>query len=400
MILAASLTWPPEPFIWRTLLELARSGFSLQVGVYLPRKQKIVSNELRIFRLSSWEISLAGRFLNFLWLLIKAIFYPLSLLRLLARLKSEARPNALQCRDQIRLLYQTLPFVGLKRPDILYFPWVPSATIQEVLSQFFNCPNIVSCRGAQINVEPHLPDRSGIRENLKAVFEKADLIHCVSEAIKNEAINYGLDAEKTRVIYPAVDPDFFCPSNSKPSNDSFRVATTGSLIWKKGYEYALLAIRRLIDRGAHAHFDIIGDGPERQRVLYTIQELELQDHVKIHGHLLPEEVRNILQQSDVFLLASLSEGISNAALEAMACGLPVVTTDCGGMREAVTDGIEGFVVPVRDPEIMALKLYQLAQDPSLRLKMAAAARQRILKDFSLNGQIQRFVECFQELQKN
>ena len=69
----------------------------------------------------------------------------------------------------------------------------------------------------------------------------------------------------------------------------------------------------------------------------------------------------------------------------MSCGLPVVVTDCGGMKEAVTDGVEGFVVPVRDPEAMADALLQLFKDSELRAKMGKAARQRVIKEFPAKG---------------
>jgi glycosyltransferase involved in cell wall biosynthesis len=166
------------------------------------------------------------------------------------------------------------------------------------------------------------------------------------------------------------------------------------LYWVKGGEYALLALRQLADAGLNFDFQIIGDGPEKARILYTITDLGLEDHITMLGKLPPSSVRQHLQKADAFLLSSLSEGISNAVLEAMACGLPVVTTDCGGMREAVTDGVEGFVVPVRDPSTMAEKLSSLAQDPALRERMGKAARVRILKDFDQNNQVASFIELF------
>ena len=99
----------------------------------------------------------------------------------------------------------------------------------------------------------------------------------------------------------------------------------------------------------------------------------------------------------MFLLSSVSEGISNAALEAMACGLPLVTTDCGGMREAVRDGIDGFVVPLRDPRAMAAALARLARDEGLRQTMGNAARQRIVEHFSIETQIARFQALYREV---
>ncbi len=130
----------------------------------------------------------------------------------------------------------------------------------------------------------------------------------------------------------------------------------------------MLAIQQLKAAGVPVQYQIIGDGPERQRILYTIQDLGLQDCTQLLGRQPPTAVRELLQQADAFLLASLSEGIANVVLEAMACGLPVVTTDCGGMREAVTDGVEGFVTPVRDPNAMAQALEKLWRDPVCAVK--------------------------------
>ncbi|MCX7999488.1 MAG: glycosyltransferase family 4 protein, partial [Leptospiraceae bacterium] len=195
----------------------------------------------------------------------------------------------------------------------------------------------------------------------------------------------------------AEDTNFFKPGEKSLDKHKLNVVTVGSLGWVKGHEYALLSVRRLVSQGISVRFDIVGDGPERQRVLYTIYDLELQNHVRLLGRLSPEQVRDKLQKADVFLLSSLSEGISNAVLEAMACGLPVVTTDCGGMREAVTDGVEGFIVPVRDPEAMAEALIRLWKDPELRRKMGEAARKRVLKEFSLDQQISAFLGLFKSI---
>ena len=102
-------------------------------------------------------------------------------------------------------------------------------------------------------------------------------------------------------------------------------------------------------------------------------------------------IKNHLQQADLFLFASLSEGISNAVLEAMACGLPIVTTDCGGMREAVTDGQEGFLTPPRDKSAMAQAVKRIWNSPELKSQMGQAARQRIISSFTLDRQAQDFV---------
>jgi glycosyltransferase involved in cell wall biosynthesis len=289
-----------------------------------------------------------------------------------------------------------LPYAG-RRWDIVYFPW-NSAAIACLPVFDLGSPVVVSCRGTQVSVAPYNPERADIPNGLRATFAKAKAVHCVSQATLRDACRFGLDSARARVIRPAVDPDVFKPAPSRlPGDRPFSIITAGTLIWCKGHEWALQAIRRLVDDGVDVRFDIIGDGPDRQRVLYTIADLGLEARVCWLGRLAPEAVLARVQQADTFLLSSLSEGISNAALEAMACGVPIVTCDCGGMREAVTDGVEGFVVPVRDAEGLAGALLKLASDPALRERMGRAARARIEREFHLPGQIAQWLELLQSV---
>jgi colanic acid/amylovoran biosynthesis glycosyltransferase len=272
----------------------------------------------------------------------------------------------------------------------MYFPWNASAV--SFLPVFnLGIPVIISCRGSHVTVTPHNPAKLYMREGLRKTFELAAAVHCVSEATFNEAAEYGLKPSKSRIIRPAVDPEFFAPlTGEKPKSEVLKVISTGSLVWRKGYVDALIAIRRLVDSGIKVQYEIIGDGEDQQAIIFSIQDLSLQDHVVLRGKLSADEIRKRLQDADVFLLTSLTEGISNAVLEGMSCGLPVVTTESGGMREAVTNGVEGYVVPVMDPVSVANALEQLGRDPGLRLKMGSAARARVLKDFTLAHQINQF----------
>ena len=170
----------------------------------------------------------------------------------------------------------------------------------------------------------------------------------------------------------------------------------GTLIWGKDYEHALVAIRKGIDAGADLRLDLVGDGTDRQHLQFAIDDLGLGDRVRLLGRRPPAEVAALLQGADVFLHTSCSEGISNAVLEAMATGLPVVTTDVGGMAEAVRDGIDGYLVPVRDSDATAAALVRLAGDPELRAQMGAAGRERVMTDYRLDDQITAFVALLHE----
>lgn len=393
-ILCVGLSWPPETFLARLIRGLADAGAEVTIACKTDPNDGWQSHpRLGWLYTPDWGSALPARLLRLGWMACRAMFRaPGDIRSFRAQIK-----NTESRLERLRLWYKLLPFAGY-RWDVIYFPWNFAAF--NFLPLFdLNCPVVISCRGSQINVTSVAsPDflRPVIAAALQETFKRAAAVHCVSEAIKHEAMKYGLDPGKTRVIHPAVDVDFFVPSERLGSDDgTFRIVTTGSLFWVKGYEYAVQSVRHLVDRGIRVQFDLIGEGPERQRLLYTIHDLGLEGQVHLHGRLEPNEVRDRIQQADAFLLSSVSEGISNAALEAMACGLPIVTTDCGGMPEAVANNVEGFVVPVRNPEAMAQALAALWKDTELRRQMGLAARRRALREFTLGQQVIDFAALCQ-----
>ncbi|HPX95945.1 MAG TPA: glycosyltransferase [Brevefilum fermentans] len=296
-------------------------------------------------------------------------------------------------RSKFKVFFRYLPFTH-RTWDVIYFPW-NSAAIDHIGLFDSGMPAVVSCRGSQVNIRPHQRRMQAYIDSLTVTLEKADAVHCVSLDILEEALQYGLTRTKAVVIHPAVDPDYFIPADSKIPGQELRLVTTGSLIWTKGYEYMLMALSDLRYMGIDAKLHIIGEGYERNRILYTAHDLDLADQVILHGKLSSEQVRQQLQQADIFVFSSLSEGLPNAVLEAMSCGLPVVTSDCGGVREAVTDGEEGFVIPVRDPQSMAAALEILAHDPDLRRRMGQAGRARVIKDFHVQDHVDAFISLFE-----
>jgi glycosyltransferase involved in cell wall biosynthesis len=104
-----------------------------------------------------------------------------------------------------------------------------------------------------------------------------------------------------------------------------------------------------------------------------------------------------LRRADVLLHSSLSEGLPNVVLEAMACALPVVATDVGGTREAVCDGVEGFLVPPRDARAAAAALRALWGDPELRGRMGRAGRARVEADFTIDRATDDWVELYERV---
>ncbi len=382
-LLIVGLRWPPETFLVRLIEGLLEAGVHITAATSQKPSQKwLAHDQFNWLWLPAWR---GPKFLR----LIRLSYFLLSELlqspRQLYRIYQQISPQPWAVWNRLLPL---LRFQG----DVIYIPW----TSTMAALTYLGCPVVISCRGSQINVYPHDPNYRGYRDQLPQIFSRATAVHCVTDAIKREAAKYGLDPQKAAVIRPAVDPDFFCPPTApRQPAPPFHIVSVGSLTWLKGYEYALLALRQLVNEQLPVCLHIIGDGPDRQRILYTIEDLGLQEVVQLKGQLTPEQVRNELHQAHIFLLSSLSEGIANAALEAMACCLPVVTTACGGMDEAITNGVEGFIVPILDEQAMAEALKRLIADAQLREKMGQAGRQTICQRFTLAQQVQSFFSLFQ-----
>lgn len=381
-------------FLNRLVDGLARRG--VHVTISSP-KRKMISDisegKVTWIWAPSWDGSLIVRFLRILLMLMRGLASKrLTWLRQIFNSRETVR-------GKLAVLNRYLPFLRGEW-DVIYFPW--NATAISYLGLFdLGIPVVISCRGSQINIRPHRQGQERYVSLLKQTLKKAAAVHCVSEDILSNAVVLGLDPGKAVVIHPAVDPDFFSPlSSDNPQNRPLKLITIGSLVWNKGYEYLLMAVKLLNDCRIFSELHIIGKGAELNRILFTAQDLDISSQVFLHGKLPPAEVIQQLQQSDIFVLSSLSEGISNAVLEAMSCSLPIVTTECGGMREAVQDGVQGLVVPVRDPESMAEAVQKLALDPDLRKSMGRAGRERVLAEFNSQTQIEAFVNQFESVRVN
>jgi glycosyltransferase involved in cell wall biosynthesis len=224
--------------------------------------------------------------------------------------------------------------------------------------------------------------------------------------MRDEAVRHGLDASKAKVIVAGVDATLFAPAaQRRPYHARFCVVSVGALRWLKGYEYALMAISELVREGVPVAVHILGGDPspdlaepsERARILYTANDLGLEGRIQLHGHVSPREVCSHLQRADALLHMSVSEGLPTVVVEAMASGVPPVATDVGGTREAIRDGVDGFLIPPRDPASAARALRALWRDPGLRLRMGRAGRARVEAEFTIERQTDQWLELYERV---
>jgi glycosyltransferase involved in cell wall biosynthesis len=207
------------------------------------------------------------------------------------------------------------------------------------------------------------------------------------------------------VILNGVDVEHFRPAagearhNARKSYlggfDGCVVAYAGSLISRKAVDDLLRAAGQLKQTGMNIRYLLIGDGKERQNLAKLARTFGLEREVIFVGHV--NDVRAPLAAADVFVLPSLSEGLSCALLEGMALGLPPVVTDVSGTRDVITDESCGLVVPTRNPRAIAQALGRLLQNSDLGFKMGCSARARVLDKFSATRMAWEYHQLFQEL---
>jgi hypothetical protein len=235
------------------------------------------------------------------------------------------------------------------------------------------------------------------------VWTSADMLHLVSEDIWSRAQARGCPADRPHtVITDAVDvnrltaPDRMLEQVGTAERP-LRLLSVGRLHWKKGHDYALGAVRTLIDGGLDVSYRIVGDGEHREPTQFAIDDLGLSDNVELLGSLPAAEVHEQLAWADVLIHPSLTEAFGVAVAEAQAMGLPVVCSNAGGLSENVEDDVTGFVVARRDPEAIARAVARLAHDPQLRAQMGRAGRDRAVSTLGLEQQLDRFEDLYRAL---
>lgn len=284
--------------------------------------------------------------------------------------------------------------------DVFHFQWAGDVEVYEEIIELIDSKIIVSFRGAHVNYAPIF--RESLKKSYLKYFPKIDKFHAVSKALALEGAKYGADLNKVQVIYTSLNPEILNvvqTNRSKTSSpETLKVISVGRFHWKKGYNYALDAMLRLKDAHIPFHYTIIAAGKIDEEFLFQIIQNGLQDHIKIINGLPQKELAAFIQEQDVFLLPSVEEGIANVAIEAMALGTLVLTTDCGGMTEAIEDGKDGFVVPVRRADLIAEKLIHIYKMSVSELSpIREAAKVRVERQFSRDRMVREFKELYLEM---
>jgi len=195
-------------------------------------------------------------------------------------------------------------------------------------------------------------------------------------------------AAKVHLLFNGVDISAFRPVPHEP-RDELRACSIGRLVDKKGFDTLIDAVGRVRAAGGRVVLDIYGEGPLRAELEAQIHDLELDGVVSLCGERTQQQIHEVLPSYDLFVLTPCvtddgdRDGLPTVLVEAMACALPVVTTDVAGIPDLVTDGVNGLMGAEKDPEWTAQALGRLIGDAELRHRIGAAARRTVEERFDL-----------------
>lgn len=254
----------------------------------------------------------------------------------------------------------------------------------------------------------HYPDERKPKRVLanRWLIKPSDRVTAVGRFVKQALIdNEGISEGRIKVIYNGIDPDAFPPADAASRSRARRLIGVDDetpLVMQvarfhpvKDHETAVRGFAKTVKSIPSALLCLVGDGGEREAIETLCGELVIRENVRFLG--VRDDVAQLIPGADVFMLSSLSEGVSVTLLEAMATGLPIVATDVGGNPEVVEHGTTGLLSPRGDHEALAANLVTLLQDPAQRQAFGRAGRARLLEIFTQDRMHRVYADLYGQL---
>lgn len=246
---------------------------------------------------------------------------------------------------------------------------------------------------------------TGRRRWYRRVQNLADVVLTNANCIRDALIMEGrLSPAKITVIHNGVDVERFSRTNNKcepltrSAGRKFIALVANMHSEVKGHRTLIAAAPRVIQKCPSARFVLVGDGPLRGKFEGAVSELRLKDNFVFLGR--RDDVQNVLQECDLGVLPSVSEGLPNALLEYMCAGLAVVASDVGGNTELIKNQERGLLVPAGDPEALANALLELLEDSARSSRMGEENRQFVTANFSFERLIREVDALYREMLRN
>ncbi len=247
------------------------------------------------------------------------------------------------------------------KPDVIHAQWTSVLPWLEEILEAQKIPVILSQRGYHSNIRPFVNQDNF--NYLKHWYPKIAGFHSVSKAISKKGDDiYKATDKKNHVVYTGIDFEKLPFNKSLPTTKTLEVISVGRAHWIKGYDNALQSCQLLKEQDIDFKYTIIGAAGDEE-LQFLRHDLGLENHVNLIGRLPQEDVFKRMQNANVLVVSSIAEGVPNVVVEAMALGVPVISTACGGVEELIENNTNGWLVPTRNPKALAEALIKFNQLP-------------------------------------
>ena len=217
------------------------------------------------------------------------------------------------------------------------------------------------------------------------MFPKVDFFHAVSYAILNEASKYFDIKSKSQIIYTGFNNLILKKKKKYKTTTSFKFISVGRYHWKKGYQYSISAINILLKAGYDVNYTIITEGQPTEEILYQIQDMRIFNNIQLISLAKQEDIYRKIINSSCLILSSVEEGIANVVIEAMGLGTPVISSDCGGMSEVISNNENGLLYKSRDVNSLVSSMKNMIEmEDKDRNMMIENAKNKIKSEFSMD----------------
>jgi glycosyltransferase involved in cell wall biosynthesis len=277
-----------------------------------------------------------------------------------------------------------------------HFAWLPAAA-GAIMSQLLDLP---------LTITAHAFDIYSRKNDLLALTTQlADRVVTISDYNKQAILRMvpNLEGKHVDVIHCGIDLEEFQRAMEPPNGQTLQITSVGSLLPKKGHEYLIRACKELTEKGVDYRCLIVGGGALRERLETLISDLGLDDRIVLTGPQSQTWVRDRLRETDLFALPCVVEkdggqdGIPVAIMEALAVGIPVVSTAVSGIPELIRHEETGLLVPEKDVDELATAIARLAADRSLRDRLASNGRALVESEYNISDNADRLAEVFRQV---
>jgi glycosyltransferase involved in cell wall biosynthesis len=264
----------------------------------------------------------------------------------------------------------------------------PVATVGLIAAEAF---------GLRYSLTLHGPDEFFDTEKfaLRQKLVRAEFIFAIGDYCRSQILRLLAPEQwgKVHVVRLGVDTERFLP-HTTAANPQVVIGCVGRLVPEKSQRLLLESVVRL---SVPVQVELVGDGPDRSALEAAAEQLGVSNRVRFHGALSHAATETMLRGVDIFVLPSFAEGIPVALMEAMALGLPCVSTYVAGIPELIQDGVDGLLVPAANVEALTDAIERLLADAALRVRLGEAARQKVCRIYDLKRNLLLRAKLLKEL---